>query len=252
MEYERKCSTLSQQRPRTSLSSLLEQSAYPKWHVTASPSATAAAPLAAANPTVDRERKTSRLMLRDLLIKPIQRICRYPLILDSMRTTKVVDLLSGEQRPTGGEDLEEALAVMKVVAGSVDEATRRKISLERSRVIRNRIEGHPVRLHRAVAPPRTPQDADKGTFLMQALSRGVLSALGECLLVGSLDVIYHHPVQAPISTPIKIRYLAAFLYAGYVVLCKAKKGKIYSALHFLPLERLEISEGQTGKGMCPA
>lgn len=75
----------------------------------------------------------------------------------------------------------------------------------------------------------------------------MLSALGECLLVGSLDVIYHHPVQAPISMPIKIRYLAAFLYAGFFVLCKAKKGKIYSAHHFLPLERLEISEGQPGK-----
>lgn len=160
MEYERKCSTLSQSRPRTSLTALLEQSANPpdmgsrrssfKWHTSiSSPSTSAGTPLATittSSPVIAGERKTSRLMLRDLLIKPIQRICRYPLILDSMRTTKVVDLLSGEQRPTGGDDLEEALAVMKVVAGSVDEATRRKISLERSRVIRNRIEGHPVRL----------------------------------------------------------------------------------------------------------
>lgn len=75
----------------------------------------------------------------------------------------------------------------------------------------------------------------------------MLSALGECLLVGSLDVIYHHPVHAPISTPIKIRYLSAFLYAGYFVLCKAKKGKSYTALHFLPLDRLDITEGQPGK-----
>lgn len=156
MEYERKCSALSDLRPRTSLVNLMETVSSPpalgsrrsswKW-----PSAPSTPQQQTVRDFADPSRKQSRLMLRDLLIKPIQRICRYPLILDSMRTTKVVDLTSGEERTTGGQDLEDALAVMKVVAGSVDEATRRKVSLERSRVIRDRIEAHPVRLRPSFA-----------------------------------------------------------------------------------------------------
>lgn len=83
------------------------------------------------------------------------------------------------------------------------------------------------------------------------MSRGVLGALGECLLVGSFDVVYHHHTIAPLSTPVKIRYLPAFLYAGFFVLCKAKKGKSYTPLHYLPLDRLEITDAQSGKSELP-
>lgn len=130
ISYERRCSNLARSRTRQTLTRLLS-----------SPSASYAGRLplpSTTTPTTTTfpEDTSSRLMLRDLLIKPIQRICRYPLVLAS--------LLGSQLSREGGGELESALAAMKVVALGVDEATRKKAAKGRSDVIRERMELHPV------------------------------------------------------------------------------------------------------------
>lgn len=166
---------------------------------------------------------------------PIQRVCRYPLLLSSLLGS--VDTPSSSPRvefPSGpppagheefdvGVDVERALGAMRGVAEEADEARRKREAELKSNAIVARIEPH-----HAVTPP-------------------FLRSLGPCRLIGSLDVLHHHPTMAPLVPPVKVKYLAAFLYKGYLVLAKVKKAKTYEVRHFLPLEVFElidITEGE--------
>jgi hypothetical protein len=122
-----------------------------------------------------------------------------------------------------GVDVERALGAMRGVAEEADEARRKREAEVKSSAVISRIEPHP-----AVTP-------------------SFLRTLGSCRLIGSLDVLHHHPTLAPLLPPVKVKYLAAFLYKGYLVLAKVKKTKTYEVKHFLPLEVFElidITEGE--------
>lgn len=112
---------------------------------------------------------------------------------------------------------------MRGVAEEADEARRLREAEVRSNIIAGRIEPH------------------------HAITPAFLKMLGTCRLIGSLDVLHHHPTLSPLVPPVKIKYMAAFLYKGYLVLAKVKKTKTYEVKHFLPLEVFElidITEGE--------
>lgn len=157
---------------------------------------------------------------------PIQRICRYPLLLNQLL---VAETALGDEDTDGydtGVDVERALGAMRGVAEEADEARRVRESEIKSATLVERIEPHP------------------------ALTPGFLKALGTCRLIGSLDVLHHHPTVAPLIPPVKVKYLGAFLYKGYLILAKVKKGKVYEAKHFLPLEVFELIDITEGEQPC--
>lgn len=167
----------------------------------------------------------SRLRFRDFLIMPIQRVCRYPLLLSQLLGSAATPSFSPtEERSefvsTGeydvGVDIERALGAMRGVAEEADEARRLKEAEIKSATVIERMDAHP-----AVTP-------------------ALLRSLGTCRLIGSLDVLHHHLELAPLVPPVKVKYLAAFLYRGYLVLAKVTKGKVYVPKHFLPLEVFEL------------
>ncbi|EIW73040.1 hypothetical protein M231_04313 [Tremella mesenterica] len=201
--FERRCQIISSGQPHSSLQDLLND-ADPSYH----PS------------------NRSRLRFRDFLITPVQRICRYPLLLNqlaSSASSPMPDRTDFFDEQEGiGKDVEAALAVMRSVAEDADEARRLKESEIKSSSVISRMDYHPL---------ITPM---------------FLKSLGTCRLVGSLDVLHHHPTLAPLVPPVKVKYLAAFLYRGYLVLAKVKKGKTYEPRHYLPLEvfqLIDITEG---------
>ncbi|WVF66530.1 hypothetical protein IAT40_001270 [Kwoniella sp. CBS 6097] len=164
----------------------------------------------------------SRLHFKDYLITPIQRICRYPLLLGQLLDAASPSSPDEEHGSFEGEgydvgvDIERALGAMRGVAEEADEARRLKDAEVKSATVLDRLEPH---------PNLTP------TFIR---------SLGTCRLIGSLDVLHHHPTLAPLLPPVKVKYLAAFLYRGYLILAKVKKNKTYEARHFLPLEVFEL------------
>lgn len=82
------------------------------------------------------------LEFRDLLIKPIQRVCRYPLLLEQLRSP--LELVSSENS-TRFDALEQALMATKKVAQDVDDARERQDSVVKNRHILERFEVHSVR-----------------------------------------------------------------------------------------------------------
>jgi len=78
------------------------------------------------NPTV------SRLTLCDFLIKPVQRVCRYPMLL--------AQLLDGQEDESQKDVVSRALKAMKDVASLVDEARRQKDIATKSKLIIERTD----------------------------------------------------------------------------------------------------------------
>jgi hypothetical protein len=166
----------------------------------------------------------TRLRFKDILIAPIQRVCRYPLLLASLLAD-----INREAPPNDVvQSVEAAQAVMRAVAENADDARLRKEAELKTARVAERLEPH------------------------NALSKEFLNRLGTCRLIGALDVLYHHPIHAPLDRPTKVRYFAALLYRGYLILAKVRRNKTLEARHFLPLEVVElidITEGESGNLM---
>jgi len=161
----------------------------------------------------------SRLRFQDILISPVQRVCRYPLLLSALLADVDNDLPRNEVIAA----VEHAQAIMRAVAANADDARQWKDAELKSIVIADRLEPHP------------------------AIHDEFMEHLGVCRLGGALEVLYHHPVHAPLEAPVKVKYLAAFLYRGYLILAKIRRGNRFEAKHYLPLEAFElidITEGE--------
>lgn len=179
-----------------------------------------------------RERSPPRIAFTDYMIKPVQRICKYPLLLDQLLPSKAMRTLSQNADVRSDVDVivESAAQAMRHVATSVDEARRRQEIAIQSALIFNRI-------FNGAASASSPSSS-------QTLTPDFLASLGNCLLSGSLDLMHYHP-NRPFgqTSSIKAKYFGAFLYSGgYLILVKVSKGKKYEPKHWFSLVDFEVSD----------
>jgi hypothetical protein len=163
------------------------------------------------------------------MIKPIQRICKYPLLLDQLRPSKALRANSHPAiRRHVDVVVESAAQAMRHVASAVDEARHRQDVRMQSSLILSRI---------ALAHPATATSHMSSAYsAFQILTPSFLSSLGTCLLAGSLDVMHYQSSKPSSNGPIiNAKYLGAFLYlGGYLILVKVK-GKVYEPKHWFSL-----------------
>ena len=186
-----------------------------------------------------KEKAPPRIAFIDYMIKPIQRICKYPLLLDQLLPSKALRTLS-QNTPEARSDVDvvvqSAAQAMRHVAASVDEARHRQDVAIQSALIFSRIC---VGMSSASSVPS-----------FQTLTPEFFSSLGNCLLSGSLDVMHYHR-NSPLgqTSNIKAKYLGAFLYpGGYLVLVKVCKGKKYEPRHWFSLADFEVSDVEENGG----
>lgn len=191
------------------------------------------------NPTDDRKRKASgdpqhppsqlgRLKLSDYLIKPVQRICKYPLLLAQLKHKRAIE--EGERDHVGN-----ACEAMKLICTLVDEASSRQAHLVKSALIVSRI---------TLALPSAPVSPISGPEERPPhLTSEFLSSLGACLLAGALDVVDR-------SSSSRVKYLGAFLYVGgYMVLVKVtKSGKVYEPRYWFSLYGFTLIDAEEDDG----
>ena len=166
---------------------------------------------------VRQNNRARRLMFIDYLIKPVQRICKYSLLLEQLRPVSKGDI---------GAILKESIQAMKDIVGTVDEARHRKDITVKSSLIASRI------LH------------STASGYSHRLSHVFLSSLGNCLLAGSLIVVHQSSLQDFASA--KPKNLGAFLYpGGYLILARVLKGKIYEPKHWFCLADFDVLDMST-------
>lgn len=186
------------------------------------------------DPTDNHKRKSSgdpadsssqamRLKFLDYLIKPVQRICKYPMLLDQLKSKATL-----LHAPRTAELAERANTAMRTVVTRVDRASEKQAHRLKSTLIASRLIAN---------GPASPISPDGSAERRLQLSTDFLQSLGACLVAGALDVVYHNSNGA-----VRAKYLAAFLYVGgYLILAKVPKGgKVYEAKHWFPLAGFQI------------
>ncbi|GAV98985.1 Dbl homology domain-containing protein [Lentinula edodes] len=170
-------------------------------------------------------RNRSRLTFMDYLIKPVQRICKYPLLLEQLKSSEPlyeskirVPWLSGRNVV-----VESAAQAMRHVASTVDEARQRQDVAVRSALIASRI----LYSHVLQSPSPSP---------LQVLTPGFLSSLGPCHIAGSLDVIHQRSIKQSTGTAnINVKYL----------------GRTYEPRHWFRLGDFKIIEAVESEAWLP-
>ncbi|KAH4208520.1 hypothetical protein HBH70_185040 [Parastagonospora nodorum] len=161
------------------------------------------------------------LSFSDLLIKPIQRVCKYPLLFDDLcRNTPVYD------DPEAHAELEKALfrlqeTIREVNKAKDDPKTRRLIEI-------------------------TWQLQDRLVFQEQTLSRAlVFRLLGHVLLCGVLHVAFQTP-----EPRIKGQYMVCVLYKSCLVLATSSRFHTpYTVVASIGLANGSIEESDNGRGV---
>lgn len=152
-----------------------------------------------------------RLLFRDFFIKPIQRVCLYPIILQTVQKNSP---------GVGQKELAQAIELMRNVGLDVDRASKRRESALLTEMIGARLE------------------------YTTAFSPSLLTSLGECKMSGNLDVLHHHSRLAPLANPLPIKYYGCFLFADFLLMVKVRRNHSYTARYWFPLAdaRLERTE----------
>lgn len=181
-----------------------------------------------------------KLIFSDYLIKPTQRICKYPLLLEQLRPRKTF-VVSDDVRSA----VTNAVKAMQDVAASVDEAYYERELSTRSSLIASRF----------VFPPHPPgSHSTKLSYSpLHFLTSPFISSLGDCLFAGSLDVMYSGPQRSfRDASSITAKYLGAFLYpGGYLILAKVSKGKKYEPQHWFSIADFTVNEDGGDQVMLP-
>ncbi|KAG6336527.1 hypothetical protein ID866_2549 [Astraeus odoratus] len=170
-----------------------------------------------------------RLLFVDYLIKPVQRICKYPLLLTQLQATA-----TGGHTEFGKchEVVNRAIHVMRAMTSAVDEARRRQeLSVKSGLIVARMCQAISVSMTNTSQQPLTPV---------------FLSSLGFCHTAGSLDVIYYCGCGLGRSNTVKAKYLGAFLFpGGFFVLAKVAKSKLYEPRYWFSLRGFEVADSNT-------
>ncbi|KAI0050212.1 hypothetical protein FA95DRAFT_1594060 [Auriscalpium vulgare] len=178
--------------------------------------------------TSDRRAQGARLQFMDYLIKPVQRICKYPLLLDLLYASP-----KGQEREVGGADVVVASAAqaMRHVAALVDRAHAQHAQHTQSARVLARLS-----LPASFSPPSpasAPADADPLAF-----ARGA----GPVRLAGALDVLAARGLRGVARGRVRARYLGAVLYdGGWCVLVKAVRGR-YEMRHWFEVGKFAVHD----------
>jgi len=194
--------------------------------------------------------QTPRLGFLDQMIKPVQRICKYHLLLDQLKSR--VSSHPHSQQWTGGSDYSHFNPVADVdsnfdpaelfSAGQTESLVSHACEAMREVVssVNDDRRKHEDRWKSLLIASRTvPSSAASSSLSPQPqLTSEFLVTLGNCSMSGALDVIYHRPTTSTIT---KAKYFGVFLYEqGYLALVKVGKGKTYEPQHWFPLKDFDV------------
>ncbi|KAF4782247.1 RhoGEF domain-containing protein [Colletotrichum scovillei] len=192
----------------------------PQWDTYQRGIETLASSLGSANSHADQAKKS--LTIGDLLVKPIQRICKYPLLFaELLKHTPVADC------PNSHMEVESALLRLREATAEINRATndrRMKSTLERTWVLQDRL----------VFPEQK----------LDAASKNRIRSFGHVELCGALHVCWQTKDGA------KGQYMTCLLYHNVFCLASASKvDQIYTIQACINLASIKIDETDNGRGL---
>ncbi|KXX74960.1 T-lymphoma invasion and metastasis-inducing protein 1 [Madurella mycetomatis] len=179
-----------------------------------------AASLVSADGQADQSRKS--LTISDLIVKPIQRVCKYPLLFSELlKHTPVVDC------PCSHMEIESTLIRLREATVEINRATdnsRVRSVLEKTRILQDRL-----------LFPDQPLDAT---------SKNRIRSFGHIQLCGALHVCWQTKEGA------NGQYMVALLYRDWLCLATASKSdQTYTIQACIALATIKLEEVDNGRGI---
>ncbi|KAG2178038.1 hypothetical protein INT43_003291 [Umbelopsis isabellina] len=154
---------------------------------------------------------STKLQFQDFLIKPVQRLCRYQLLLREIDRA-ISDTIENSK------SLKLALDIMHSVVTNINsEKQRQDVALMTTRFI-ERLEGD------------------------WRLNKRSLHMLGNVIYSGALEMLSLHHINQ------KVKYYGCFLFSTYIVIVRAKKSTVYEPKHWFPLRQFTLQNLKDDEG----
>ncbi|CAM0141403.1 unnamed protein product [Umbelopsis sp. WA50703] len=154
----------------------------------------------------------TKLQFQDFLIKPVQRLCRYQLLLREIDRA-ISDTIENSKA------LKMALDIMHSVINNINtEKQRQDVALMTTRFI-ERLEGD------------------------WRLNKRSLHMLGNVIYSGALEMLSLHHINQ------KVKYYGCFLFSTYIVIVRAKKSTVYEPKHWFPLRQFTLQNLHEDEGL---
>ncbi|AEO70367.1 uncharacterized protein THITE_2121715 [Thermothielavioides terrestris NRRL 8126] len=178
-----------------------------------------ASSLASADNSRDEGRKS--LTIGDLLVKPIQRVCKYPLLFSELlKHTPVIDC------PHAHMDIETTLVRLREATAEINRATndsRTKSVLEKTWILQDRL-----------AFP----------YQLDAASKNRIRSFGHIRLCGALHVCWQT------KEGVDGQYMIALLYREWLCLATAGRvGQIYTIRACIAVANISLEDVDNGRGL---
>ncbi|KAK4927462.1 hypothetical protein LTR66_016285 [Elasticomyces elasticus] len=174
-----------------------------------------------------RHDDSKSMTLNDLLIKPIQRLCKYPLMLqDLLRATPVSDC------PSAHDEIQQFLESTRRVVAHVNVAT-----------------GNPVYKDRISKTMILQQkvDVSKSNHSLQ----NIYQDLGVMTLCGVLHVAYQANTYQATETMVTGEFMVCALFSRYLLFAKGVDDlRRLEAVSCVCLDKVKIDALQNGRGLC--
>lgn len=159
---------------------------------------------------LSRSSNSHRLLLADYLIKPVQRMCLYPLVLSTLLKNTPPQELNTTM------SIQLAIESMRRVADEVDEASRIREKDLMAQLILTRIE------------PNT------------LLPQSFVQSLGAPQLAGTLDVLHHHSIEEPLTAPVRFQRLGVVMWSNFVLIARTRKNGQLDCRYWFPLDEVKM------------
>ncbi|KAK3984694.1 hypothetical protein QBC44DRAFT_345861 [Cladorrhinum sp. PSN332] len=168
----------------------------------------------------DQSKKS--LTIGDLLVKPIQRVCKYPLLFSELlKHTPVVDC------PYSHMEIENALIRLREATAEINRATddsRVRLVLEKTWILQDRL-----------AFPNQQLDAT---------TKNRIRSFGHIQLCGALHVCWQT------KEGVNGQYMVALLYRGWFCLATASRvDQVYAIQACIALSNIKVEEVDNGRGL---
>ncbi|PWN35730.1 uncharacterized protein FA14DRAFT_160759 [Meira miltonrushii] len=161
-------------------------------------------------PALSRSFNSHRLLLADYLIKPVQRMCLYPLVLNSLLKN------TPPQEMHTRSSIQSAIESMRRVADEVDEASRIREKDLMAQLILTRIEPNVL------------------------LPQSFVQSLGAPQLSGTMDILHHHSIDEPLTVPLRFQRLGVVMWSNFVLIARTRKNGQLDCRYWFPLDEVSI------------
>ncbi|CAO0801419.1 unnamed protein product [Mucor circinelloides] len=159
------------------------------------------------NTTLSEQQQAKKLHFEDYLIKPVQRICRYQLL--------IKEIIRYTSPQTAEYDLWNSVLIeMQDIVGEIDNLKLQREMKERTDRFIERLDGD------------------------WRISKRHVSQLGNLLLAGAIEITYSALGQS-VSKP---RYLGCFIFQTYIIMVRPKKVTSYEPKHWFPLRMADFED----------